>query len=79
MLDVLRDFDCLPLVAEVRQNLDKAAQKRVTRKQQEEKYQNRLQETRGEGAGVRKYSQQEACADRRARGRAGGRVRITTT
>jgi hypothetical protein len=26
MFDVLRDFDCLPLVAEARQDFDKAAQ-----------------------------------------------------
>jgi hypothetical protein len=43
MFDVLRDFDCLPLVAEARQNLDKAPQECVARKQQEEKYENRLQ------------------------------------
>src|SRR6202030_2235730 len=69
VLDLLRDFDDLALVAEARQYLDETVQEDITGHEKEKEKQHRREEAAGKVPGAREELRQKSWASRR-----GGRI-----
>jgi hypothetical protein len=70
---MLRHFDCLPLVAEARQDLNQTAQEDVACQQEEKEHENHLEKARDECARAGEYGDPETGVGRGLRRAGAGR------